>query len=164
MEKQIIFDMDGTIVNLYSVPNWFERLRKFDVSVYEEAEPIYKDMNSLIELIWILKDMGYKVSVVTWGSKESTNSFDKQTEKAKIEWLKRYNIPYDEFFFTRYGVPKENFVNCETAVLVDDNKEVCENFLKNKNDSIDSIRKVINASENILSQLINLIIESDILN
>lgn len=28
--KAIYFDMDGTIANLYGVPNWLEGLRNFD--------------------------------------------------------------------------------------------------------------------------------------
>ena len=44
MKKMICFDMDGTIADLYNVPNWLPKLRAEDASPYEDAAPIY-DMN-----------------------------------------------------------------------------------------------------------------------
>ena len=32
MLKMICFDMDGTIADLYAVPNWLEKLRAYDAS------------------------------------------------------------------------------------------------------------------------------------
>ena len=46
MDKMIIFDMDGTIADLYSVNNWLDKLRAFDVTPYKNAKPLY-DMEIL---------------------------------------------------------------------------------------------------------------------
>ena len=35
--KQIWFDMDGTLADLYGVENWLEKLRASDPSPYAEA-------------------------------------------------------------------------------------------------------------------------------
>lgn len=38
--KTIYFDLDGTLVNLYNVPNWLQKIRSEDVSPYLDAEPL----------------------------------------------------------------------------------------------------------------------------
>lgn len=39
MTKAIYFDMDGTIANFYSVPNWLDYLIASDPTPYEVARP-----------------------------------------------------------------------------------------------------------------------------
>ena len=46
MTKAIYFDMDGTVANLYDVPNWLEKLQAQDVTPYIEAKPLI-DMEEL---------------------------------------------------------------------------------------------------------------------
>ena len=41
MKKAIFWDMDGTIADLYNVPNWLDKLRAEDTSPYREAEPLF---------------------------------------------------------------------------------------------------------------------------
>ena len=41
MRKTLVFDMDGTIADLYGVENWLPMLRAEDPLPYEIAEPIY---------------------------------------------------------------------------------------------------------------------------
>ena len=36
----IIFDMDGTIADLYGVDDWLTKLRNEDISPYLECEPL----------------------------------------------------------------------------------------------------------------------------
>ena len=66
---KIWFDMDGTIANLYGVDGWLSALNTFDPSPYEIAKPLY-DMDTLNELLDLLRGMGWKVVVTTWLSKE----------------------------------------------------------------------------------------------
>ena len=40
MKKEICFDMDGTIANLYGEKNWLERLRNEDETPYANAKPL----------------------------------------------------------------------------------------------------------------------------
>lgn len=46
IRKSINWDMDGTIANLYSVPDWLEKLRAEDPSPYLDADPMC-DMKNL---------------------------------------------------------------------------------------------------------------------
>ena len=41
MNRTLVFDMDGTIANLYGVENWLEDLRSFNPRPYIVAEPMY---------------------------------------------------------------------------------------------------------------------------
>ena len=40
-KKMLCFDMDGTIADLYAVPNWLEKLRKGDPSPFQDAAPMW---------------------------------------------------------------------------------------------------------------------------
>ena len=48
--KALVFDLDGTIANLYAVDSWLEKLRSEDASPYLDAEPMY-DMAMMAEVL-----------------------------------------------------------------------------------------------------------------
>ena len=54
MRKMIVFDMDGTIADLYNVNGWLEMLRAEDPTPYTIAEPMY-EMDRLNEILEALK-------------------------------------------------------------------------------------------------------------
>jgi len=147
--KILVFDMDGTIVDLYGVENWLEMLKAEDDTPYKIAKPLY-NMNLLNLIINILKEKGWKIIITTWLAKESSDKYDEKVKKAKIEWLKKVNFPYDEIYITEYGVIKTSCTKKYGGfqILIDDNEEVRESW---------NLGKVINANENILEKLINLI-------
>lgn len=111
-EKGYIFlDMDGVMADLYSVPQWLEKLRNEDYTPYLDAQPL-NDPIILLKIIKMLKLNGYKFGVITWGSKNATKDFDRMTRLCKLAWLKRYGL-LDEigrrnFHFLHYGTPKHN--------------------------------------------------------
>ena len=120
-----VFDMDGTIADLYGVKDWLPKLRSFNASPYEEAKPMW-DMARLAEA---LKASGAKVVVVTWLSKDSNKEYDMAVRKAKLKWLKENGFPYDKFHSVKYGTTKASVVRRylaedELAVLIDDNAKV----------------------------------------
>ena len=128
--KALCFDMDGTIADLYGVPNWLERLRAYDASPYINAPPMV-NMELLAELLHKAMAQGIEVHIITWLSKETNKEFDELVRMAKRVWLDYFNIPYDHFHGIAYGTTKANMVrkvlnweNCETAVLFDDNAKV----------------------------------------
>ena len=128
--KALCFDMDGTIADLYAVPNWLEKLRAYDASPYINAPPMC-DMELLAELLHKAMAQGIEVRIITWLSKESNKEYDEMVRMAKRVWLDYFNIPYDHFHGIAYGTTKANMVrkalnleNCETAVLFDDNEKV----------------------------------------
>ena len=154
MKKELLFDMDGTIADLYSVEDWLKKLRAEDPSPYREARPMY-DMDTLSAVLEIFKGMGYRIAVVSWGSLGASEAYDMEVKKAKIEWLNRFDFPYDEIHVVKYGTPKANFIKSETSILIDDNKEVRENFLESEKGQE---KRTIDATLNIIEQLVNLLV------
>lgn len=146
MERKIlVFDMDGTIADLYGVENWLEDLRAYNPRPYRVAKPIY-DMGLLNGLLELLKAEGWTVVVTSWLSKESTRAYDKEVRKAKLEWLNRYGFPYDEVHLVKYGTTKANCTRKLGGyqVLIDDNAEVRKGW---------TLGKVIDANKDIIVDL-----------
>lgn len=121
MFKAIYFDMDGNIADLYAVENWLDQLRNFDPAPYREAAPLL-NMQALAHRLNHLQDLGYKLGVVSWGSKESTPEYDSAVEQAKLEWLKKHlgSVDWDEIRIVPYGTPKSSVVSHPSGVLFDD--------------------------------------------
>ena len=144
-EKAIVFDMDGTLVNLYSVSQWLEKLRSYDATPYSAAKPIY-DAKELIPLIAELKSRGFRIIITSWLSKESTKEYDSAVRKAKKEWLAEYGFPYDEIHLVKYGTPKTKCSHgkAKYQILVDDNAEVRSKW---------TLGATIDANENIIPML-----------
>lgn len=144
-EKAIVFDLDGTLVDLYSVFNWLEKLRSHDATPYSAAKPIY-NAEELIPLIVELKDRGFRIIVTSWLSKESTKEYDAAVREAKKEWLAEYGFPYDEIHLVKYGTPKAKCTRgkAKYQILVDDNAEVRNKW---------TLGATIDANENIIPLL-----------
>ena len=124
--KMICFDMDGTIADLYAVPNWLDKLRAEDASPYAEAAPMW-DMAKLREVLLKLSANGYEIRIISWLSKDSTEEYKAAVRKAKREWLEKYNFPADKCHFIAYGRTKADCIRRivdAPAVLIDDNKKV----------------------------------------
>ena len=89
MIRQINFDMDGTIANLYGVENWLEKLVNNDPSPYKEAKPMV-NMAILARYLNKLIKAGYEVNIISWLAKNSNESYDELVTQAKIDWLKTH--------------------------------------------------------------------------
>lgn len=128
LPKMICFDMDGTLADLYNVPNWLEQLRAFDPAPYREAECMW-DEEELAYILNTLIDNGVEIRIITWLSKESTPEYDEAVREAKREWLETLGIPYTHFHGVKYGATKADSIRRyleedETAWLFDDNAKV----------------------------------------
>ena len=145
MNKTLVFDMDGTIADLYKVENWLEDLRSFNPRPYIVAEPMY-DMDLLNALLNELKNNGWKIVVTSWLSKETTRAYDKEVRKAKREWLEKYNFPVDEIHLVKYGTTKANCTRKLGGyqILVDDNEQVRKGW---------NLGSTINANNDIITEL-----------
>lgn len=150
MTKVLVFDMDGTIANLYGVENWLADLRAYNPRPYEVATPMY-DMDLLNLLLDVLKAQGWKIAVTSWLSMDSTAEYDKAVRKAKREWLERYNFPFDEIHLVKYGTTKANCTRHLGGyqILVDDNEKVRNGW---------GLGGTINANENIIEKLMELLL------
>lgn len=124
-KKMICFDLDGTIADLYGVPDWLEKLRKEDPSPYLEAKPMV-DMDRLRQVLLDLKDHGWEIRVISWLAKDSTEEYKKAVRDAKKEWLWVYRFPFEVVHLVQYGTTKANCVRkvADAAILIDDNKDV----------------------------------------
>lgn len=147
-EKVLVFDMDGTIANLYGVENWLKMLRAYDPTPYEIATPIY-DMNLLNSLLQVIKSKGWHIVVTSWLSKDSTPTYDKAVRLAKRKWLKENGFPYDEIHLVKYGTPKHSVTRYPFQVLVDDNADVRTAWKS----------RTIDANNNIINELVKIIMD-----
>ena len=125
MKKMLVFDMDGTIADLYGVENWLSDLRNEDTKPYEIAKPIY-NMDELNNILNMLKTNGWRIVVTTWLSMNATKKYNKAVTKVKKEWLKKFNFPYDEIHCVKYGTTKANCTRgkADFQILFDDNKKI----------------------------------------
>lgn len=153
MNKVLVFDMDGTIADLYGVQGWLEKLRAYDASPYVEAKPIY-DMDELNLILATLKGLGWMIVVTSWLSKESTPEYDKLVRVAKKDWLDKEEFPYDEIHLVKYGTIKANCTRKLGGfqIIVDDNTAVRNGW---------TLGGTIDAREDIISSLLALI-ESEV--
>lgn len=125
-----IFDMDGTIADLYHVENWLPKLRAYDPSPYKEAVPMW-DMDRLSAVLKALQALGHTVTVVSWLSKESTIEYNRATRAAKRAWLREQGFPFDEIHLVKYGTPKSKFSKSNAInIFFDDSEEVAKEVSK----------------------------------
>ena len=145
MRKMLVFDMDGTIANLYGVKEWLTYIENENTRPYEIAEPMY-DMIELVEILKTLQQKGWKIAVTTWLAMNGTKEYNKRTTYAKKEWLAKYNFPYDEIHCVKYGTTKANCTRnkADFQILIDDNEAVRKGW---------TLGATINANENILNIL-----------
>lgn len=131
MEKAIYFDMDGTIADFYAVRGWKTYLKIYSDQPYRRALPMWNTA-ALKGIIRDLKEAGYTVGIITWLSKETTPEYDKKVREAKKHWLKKYGLwdLMDEVHMVKYGTPKHLVANHRKTILVDDNSEVRERWMK----------------------------------
>ena len=143
--KTLVFDMDGTIANLYGVNNWLGMLHNEDSTPYIVAEPMY-DMEILNGTLQLLKACGWRIVVTTWLAKGSTKHYDNLVRMAKLEWLELHGFPFDEVHMVKYGTTKANCTRHYGGfqILIDDNEKVRKGW---------TLGDTINANENILVEL-----------
>jgi hypothetical protein len=130
MTKAIYFDMDGTIANFYGVENWLEYLQNENTFPYENALPLLK-FSSLARILNNLQKKGWTIGIISWLAKNSSENYDLEVTKAKINWLKSHlaSVKFDEINIVPYGTPKEKVVNFPNGILFDDEKPNRENWV-----------------------------------
>ena len=145
---KILFDLDGTLANLYGRKDWLEKLRK-EEPIYEELEPLV-DMQELNHIAEKLMNVGVEFCVVTWLSMQASETYELITSMEKFRWCKRY-IPFiSEFECQPYGTPKQTNYRNTKCILIDDNAEVRAEFEPKHR------RKTFDANEDICAFLTEL--------
>lgn len=127
--RTIWFDMDGTIADLYSVENWEPKLRASDPSPYLDAKPLLH-LSLLSRRLHEVQSKGYKIGILSWTSKDSTEEYELAVADAKIQWLRRHlpSVSWDRIRIIRYGAPKEERMDNTDDILFDDNEEIRNNW------------------------------------
>lgn len=125
----IYFDMDGTLFNLYSVPDWLPKVRNYDPSPYADAKPML-NMRLLARYLNRLQSMGYRIGVISWLSKDSTDNYDEVVRIRKKQALRRHlrSVQWDEVHLVKYGRPKHYVAEDKNGILFDDNALVREDW------------------------------------
>lgn len=118
MNRQINFDMDGTIANLYGIENWLEYLLAKDETPYREAKPLL-NLSTLARMLNKLQRNGYRICVISWLAKTTDADYDARVTLAKVEWLRKRlpSVQWDEINILPYGTPKYMF---GSGILFDD--------------------------------------------
>jgi len=114
----IYFDMDGTIADLYGVDDWLKKLRAEDASPYAEARPLV-NLSRLARLLHKAQRNGYKVGVISWTSKNGSETYNAEVTVTKTKWLGKHlpSVKWDEIKIVAYGTPKSKL---GSGILFDD--------------------------------------------
>ena len=127
MKKEIWFDMDGTIADLYGVEGWLDMLLNENTKPYEIAKPLV-NMRELAKVLNRLIEKGWEIGVISWLAKNGTNDYNKKVANAKIKWLAKHlkSVRFGKIDIVEYGTPKQ--IN-RNGILFDDEKQNRENWL-----------------------------------
>jgi len=145
MANILVFDMDGTITDLYGVENWLTDLKAENERPYVIAQPLY-NMSALNEKLHNLKKKGWRIIITSWLSKNSTREYDKKVRKAKRDWLAKYEFPYDEIHLVKYGTTKADCTRKHGGrqILIDDVEKIRNGW---------TLGETINPTNNLLADL-----------
>ena len=143
MRRQINFDMDGTIANLYGVDGWLEAIITRDVKPYVEATPLV-NLSALARVLNRLQREGWEINVISWLAKNSTADYDARVTEAKLGWLKKHlpSVKWDNINIVAYGTPK---ATCGEGILFDDEKPNRDNWVGvayDVNNIIETLKKL----------------------
>ena len=127
MKKEIWFDMDGTIADLYGVDGWLDMLLNENARPYEIAKPLV-NMRELAKILNRLIKKGWEIGVISWLAKNGTNDYNKKVVNAKMKWLAKHlkSVKFAKIDIVEYGTPKQ--IN-RNGILFDDEKQNRENWL-----------------------------------
>lgn len=127
MKKEIWFDMDGTIADLYGVEGWLNYLIKEDVYPYANAK-VMLNFSLMARLLNRLQEQGWKIGIISWTSKCGSENYNIAVEVAKRAWLARHlpSVEWDEIKVVRYGTNK--YMTCGGGILFDDEKGNRDNW------------------------------------
>lgn len=140
MEKEIWFDMDGTLADLYGDPDWLIKIESYDPAPYENAK-VLLNMNLLARYLNKLQKQGYKICIVSWLSKKPTLEYDELVTQAKKKWLAKHlaSVHFDIIDIIAYGTPKGEGRN---GILFDDEIRNREQWGNNAYD-VDNIIEIL---------------------
>ena len=117
----IWLDCDGTWIDLYGVDNWLNMLINEDATPYAIAKPLV-NLSWLARTIHELQNIGIKVGIISWLSKNGSNEYNKKVTETKLEYFKKHlpSVEFDKIHIIPYGTPKSK---CGKGILFDDEEK-----------------------------------------
>jgi 5'(3')-deoxyribonucleotidase len=148
MRKKIIFDMDGTIADLYGEEKWLCRLLNEEVGLFENLKPMH-DKTKLTEILNKLSALGFELEIRTWTPKNVSPEYVKKVEQEKREWTRKNFPMIENIYCLPYGTPKQrlNLKKAKLEILVDDNEKILKMWETPKQ------RKTIKADSELIEKL-----------
>ena len=121
-----LFDMDGTIADLYGVENWLDDLINENVRPYAEAKPLVR-LSALARVLNRLQREGHEINVISWLSKNGSAEYNARVTETKKAWLAKHlpSVHWDNIIIVAYGTPKETL---GTGILFDDEERNRNNW------------------------------------
>lgn len=153
MNITISFDMDGTLNQMYLLPNWLEMLINEDTTPYEIAKPTI-NFSLLARYLNKLQKYGYNLQVVSWLSKNGTEKYNQAVTIAKLQWLKKHlpSVVWNDIQILPYGTPKEKYCYTTDDVLFDDeelNRIKWTGIAFDEKNILKNLKKILDNSEKI---------------
>lgn len=118
--KEINFDMDGTIANLYGVEGWLDMLLAGDTTPYTIVTPLV-NLSALARVLNRLQREGYTLNIISWLAKVDNDEYNQRVAETKLAWLAKHlpSVKWDNVNIVAYGTPKST---CGKGILFDDEK------------------------------------------
>lgn len=142
----IIFDMDGTIADLYNHPEWLPMIRS-EKNIFNLLEPMVAPF--LLDMVIKKLQTVCEVKVITWLPMNATSEYKKVCTKDKKSWISTFFPSIKKVHAIQYGA-KKHYVKglSENAVIFDDNKQVRAEWAKSGRIAFDET--------NIIKTLLNI--------
>lgn len=123
LKTRIYFDFDGTVVDLYGMSDWKEKLENEERGLFISCQPLV-DMDLLNALCNALKIYHYEFIGITWLPKNASRKYEIDCEEEKKAWAEQHFTALDKVKCLSYGVAKRHGAKKGKSYLIDDNAEV----------------------------------------
>lgn len=120
---RVYLDMDGTLYDLYNRNNWLARLENEDETVFSGDYRLVDEET----IKTIFPNDHYELIVLSMTPKNASAEYCEKVIETKNAWLDAYFPSISKRIYRKYGDNK-NLKNSKSAILVDDNKKIRENW------------------------------------
>ena len=126
---KLLFDMDGTIADLYSAQEWLDAIMSEEKGLFANLQPMFtkQEILSMAKYIENFTGNTVEMEIITWTPMNGSDRYCQIVADEKREWLEVY-FPgtFSQIHILPYGVPKQFAQTKRTnkMILIDDNSEV----------------------------------------
>lgn len=123
MRTKVYLDMDGTIADLYSQPDWLGAIRSEAPGLFLRARPLVSE-KVLLEKFPKEK---YEIVILSMTPKDASLEYCEVVKAEKDAWLTMHFPNLKKRIYKKYGHNK-NLKNSVKAILIDDNETIRNNW------------------------------------